>query len=62
MADKDHLDSRDVTHDPAPDASGLVATGAREDEARKRADGKRPSLENNPDEDFVERVIDRITE
>ena len=30
-------DSRKVTHSAKPDASGLVATGAREDEARKKA-------------------------
>ena len=30
-------DSRKVTHSTKPDASGLVATGAREDEARKKA-------------------------
>ncbi|WP_133303978.1 hypothetical protein [Aurantiacibacter aquimixticola] len=58
MAEYEPDDSRKVTHSKKPDASGLVATGAREDEARKRAKGKRPDLEDNPDADLVERAID----
>ncbi|WP_271079354.1 hypothetical protein [Aurantiacibacter sp. MUD61] len=51
-------DSRAVTHQEEPDGAGLVATGAREDEARKRAEGERPDIENNPDDDIIERAIE----
>lgn len=59
MAEYEPDDSRAVTHGTRPDAAGLVATGAREDEARARAKGERPDISENPDDDIVERAIER---